>query len=770
MIIEQNKHTVETYGDVERNKVSIDPRNAEHIISILSSNLYSNPEESFLRETISNAIDSHREAGTKEPVILSIKPNGSKYNIIVRDYGTGISPERFDQIYRYIGSSTKRESNEYIGHFGIGRFSALAVADVVNITSYYNGTANAYIMAKNGRGIDIDLVASLPTEEKNGVEIKIEVSDLWEYKSALKSLVYIDELYIDSNILEAEDFNNRAIKKFNNFCCTNYYDKDIQIILGNILYKIDYYKVESIIKSIASCNYWDLKETFNNIQVPFNIGDLDVVPNRESLMYSEKTLNALKDKYLKVVEELKTMYDNYLSNCSIIEKVVRAKWESMLPIEVEKHSINLNMGWYKGSLDSKDLQVVERFLTSSLSRFPFTYVLTGEKGCLTKAQKDKTNLASIIYKRRNRYSGYTKRASFKIIRLGDFEKGRPGKYLKSYIEEYYCNSIDDVAIFIPNYKLSTLYKYWEQDFAIRIPITNGDGIVIATGIDYLATRKVFIQVIKAFKDKFCDLDIEHSQEFLDWKEEKRASVKANNSTITISTEGFPIEVTYNEGYADYRHKDKVNNALEAFRFLPKVKKKPVLYAEINSPYWHIFEALFKFPYALKFNLVKVSKTNMKYMKGLPKNWIPLEEYLFKSSKFAQYLSYRKIKENVVELDDNSKYALECLIPFMVKEDSEKVKRFSEYLKTKPCFTIADKENLNELLTKFKEANLICDTQLKSDLETYNKYAKIVTKVKHMSSVFGNWRIFSYYLMKQKLFRMCFSEYDYLKTRLKIKVE
>ena len=118
MIIEQNKHTVETYGDVERNKVSIDPRNAEHIISILSSNLYSNPEESFLRETISNAIDSHREAGTKEPVILSIKPNGSKYNIIVRDYGTGISPERFDQIYRYIGSSTKRESNEYIGSFG----------------------------------------------------------------------------------------------------------------------------------------------------------------------------------------------------------------------------------------------------------------------------------------------------------------------------------------------------------------------------------------------------------------------------------------------------------------------------------------------------------------------------------------------------------------------------------------------------------------------------------------------------------------------------
>ena len=118
MILEQNKEKIQTYGDVQQNKVSIDPRNAEHIISILSSNLYSNPEESFLRETISNAVDSHKEAGTTDPIILLFKVNGSKYDIVVRDYGTGISPERFDEIYRYIGSSTKRDSNAYIGSFG----------------------------------------------------------------------------------------------------------------------------------------------------------------------------------------------------------------------------------------------------------------------------------------------------------------------------------------------------------------------------------------------------------------------------------------------------------------------------------------------------------------------------------------------------------------------------------------------------------------------------------------------------------------------------
>ena len=119
MILEQNKENVELYGDVQQNKVSIDPKNIEHVITILSSNLYSNPTESFLRETICNAVDSHKEAGSTEPVVLLFRQtSGSKYDVVIRDYGTGISPERFDQIYKFIGSSTKRESNDYIGSFG----------------------------------------------------------------------------------------------------------------------------------------------------------------------------------------------------------------------------------------------------------------------------------------------------------------------------------------------------------------------------------------------------------------------------------------------------------------------------------------------------------------------------------------------------------------------------------------------------------------------------------------------------------------------------
>lgn len=114
MIIDRNESEVTVLGDVQKYKVGIDERNINHIVTILSSNLYSHPMQSFLRETVSNAIDSHIEAGVDEPIIITITDN----DIAIRDFGTGISPERFQEIYTNIGSSTKRNSNDYIGSFG----------------------------------------------------------------------------------------------------------------------------------------------------------------------------------------------------------------------------------------------------------------------------------------------------------------------------------------------------------------------------------------------------------------------------------------------------------------------------------------------------------------------------------------------------------------------------------------------------------------------------------------------------------------------------
>ena len=116
MIIDNSQGSIEVVGDIKEFKTSVDPKNLEFITTLLSSNLYSDPEQSFIREIVSNAWDSHVEAGTTDvPVIIRIKDNNGNKYVTIRDYGTGISPERFKEIYCNIGSSTKRDSNNFIG-------------------------------------------------------------------------------------------------------------------------------------------------------------------------------------------------------------------------------------------------------------------------------------------------------------------------------------------------------------------------------------------------------------------------------------------------------------------------------------------------------------------------------------------------------------------------------------------------------------------------------------------------------------------------------
>lgn len=121
MIISKEQSQATVVGEIKNNRVGIDVNNINFITSLLTSNLYSLPIESFLRETIANAWDSQVEANnTNIPILVRITQieDTNDITISIRDYGTGLSPQRFNEIYKNIGSSTKRDSNDYIGALG----------------------------------------------------------------------------------------------------------------------------------------------------------------------------------------------------------------------------------------------------------------------------------------------------------------------------------------------------------------------------------------------------------------------------------------------------------------------------------------------------------------------------------------------------------------------------------------------------------------------------------------------------------------------------
>lgn len=301
MIINAEQSNVQVLGDIKEFKTSIDPKNLEFITTLLSSNLYSDPEQSFIREIVSNAWDSHVEAKTTDiPVIVrfNYNSNNDSYEVTIRDFGTGLSPQRFQEVYCNIGSSTKRESNEYIGGFGIGKYSSLACSNTVYITSYYEGRAYIYVMVKSGNSITTNLVMEKPTEEKNGVEVTIKnIKNIGPYRRALKYIVFFPNVYIDG--IE-NPINNTKIKKFKNFAVSSK-QVDAKILLGNVLYQCE----RKLLSQKSRDFLFNIENT--GIVIRFNVGEIGITPNRESIIYSSDTVKKINDKIQAAIDELEEL-------------------------------------------------------------------------------------------------------------------------------------------------------------------------------------------------------------------------------------------------------------------------------------------------------------------------------------------------------------------------------------------------------------------------------------------------------------------------------
>ena len=88
-----------------------------HIMERLTD-LYSNPLEAAIRETVSNAIDATIESDEINPVKITIDYFSS--SISISDNGTGMSYEELKNIYAMYGASTKKENFNALGSYGIG--------------------------------------------------------------------------------------------------------------------------------------------------------------------------------------------------------------------------------------------------------------------------------------------------------------------------------------------------------------------------------------------------------------------------------------------------------------------------------------------------------------------------------------------------------------------------------------------------------------------------------------------------------------------------
>lgn len=307
MITEQDLGVVEKVGIGSQSNFGIAA--TAHAFNILSNSLYSNKPLALVRELVCNAWDAHEEKGNLDQPFDVHFPNSLEPHFSVRDYGYGISPEFMMDGYTKAFHSTKTNTNNQIGGFGLGRLSAFAYTDSYTAISIYQGVKRSYIIFKESGLPTITLVGEVETTEPDGFQVTVSVSqkDFFYFEQAGETFFrYLD---IPVNIQGRTAFpkpqftiSGNGWRKWSavsgSSCVKN----------GLVHYPLD----PTIIKSPL---------TKAAIVIDLPIGSIEIAPSREALSYSESTKKAIHDKLDEVLAELSKSFQDELDK-------QKTKWDA----------------------------------------------------------------------------------------------------------------------------------------------------------------------------------------------------------------------------------------------------------------------------------------------------------------------------------------------------------------------------------------------------------------------------------------------------------
>lgn len=322
MKLNKESYTVKDNLGGETIEATIDESNISKLYDLLD-NAYKNPIGSIVREITSNCFDSHKEAGVDDPVMIKLDSSDTGYSITFSDVGVGLSPERINKIYLKYLSTTKDQSDDFLGAFGLGSKSPFSYTPYFNIVTRFNGTEYHYMLRKSVESkTQLTELTQFKTTERNGTDVIIQIKnkqDLDKFITECKNqLYYFENVVIDysgikhlyykswqggkyTNLPEDNLNQNFKLVKGKNFVFrieedNSYYENGLHLCLGTVKYPIDW----------ENLNMPKINVPF---ALKFDIGELTVMSHREDIKYTEANILAIKSKIEDVKAEITELYN-----------------------------------------------------------------------------------------------------------------------------------------------------------------------------------------------------------------------------------------------------------------------------------------------------------------------------------------------------------------------------------------------------------------------------------------------------------------------------
>lgn len=316
-----NYHQEAQVSGIQSNKFGFE-MNAK-MYDILISKMYTNKQGAVIRELSANAWDAHVDAGKSDVPFEIHLPTWLDKSFHIRDYGTGIPHDKFEHIYTNVGSSTKEDSNELIGGFGLGSKTPFTMTDTFMVENWCDGIKTTWICYKDKGEPNVSKVSEESSDEPSGLKVSFtfDEGDVLEFTTQItRQLRYFPLKPVitggEGEIKFPELPDGWETKEY--FFETqdtgyHYRSKQSYLVMGNVCYRLDHYEFNHI-------KYRAVFTKGLTIKAP--IGSVDIPPSREHLEMTPRTkayITGVLDRILKVyvqefqqkLNDCKTEFDVY---------------------------------------------------------------------------------------------------------------------------------------------------------------------------------------------------------------------------------------------------------------------------------------------------------------------------------------------------------------------------------------------------------------------------------------------------------------------------
>lgn len=366
-------------------------------------------------------------------------------------------------------------------------------------------------MVKSGNSITTNLLEERDTQEKDGVEINIKnIWDTSKYIKALDHIIFFPNVYVEGSY---HHFNNTKIKHFDKYAVASL-NIDDKLLLGNVLYPCN----NSLFSSEIQILLQNIKRT--GIVIKFKVGELNITPNRENIIYNSETIKLISDRVKDVWKELlekanaKSITD-YTDIIEYSEAINSAMY--YLPFSEE---ISFRYTYSEGPIiidkqDKKSITYKGKNLENS-SHTLYTILLSTIPNFKAVVSSDKVTTGKIPY----RYIEFTKvRNKSNLISVP--QGTRLLESIKLYLKKFYISYcvVDTIT--------KASIESWLNDIS-SYKTDNNKTIILDALYDYFSTKVTSID-FKTDKD-YLKFKAEYDKD----KKENRGKLITNNLILYIN--------------------------------------------------------------------------------------------------------------------------------------------------------------------------------------------------------------------------------------------